>query len=106
MSATLRRVQALVDRGDFRMSAHGYDRMAGDRIPLREVVAGLPAARAIEDYPDHPKGPCVLVLQRDGQGEPVHVVWGIPGGREAPGVLVTAYRPAADRWDQTFMRRQ
>jgi hypothetical protein len=45
-------------------------------------------------------------LQKDRTGAPVHVVWGIPKGYDKPVVLVTAYRPDPERWDETFTRRR
>ena len=106
MSGTLERVKALTVRGDIKISDHGYDELAEDGIVVRDLVRSLTEADLLEDYPDFPKGPCVLVLQQDRDGEPVHVVWGIPRGQKAPAVLVTAYRPDREKWTEDFRRRR
>jgi len=106
MSKTLQRILYLVQRGQVHVSDHGYDEMAEDEILARDVVAGVPAAVLVEDYPDYPKGPCVLVLQKDRGGQPIHAVWGIPRGKTSPAVLVTAYRPDPDRWTDDLRRRK
>jgi hypothetical protein len=106
MSATLGRILQLVAQGEVRISEHGYDELAQDGILAEEVVAGVEEAQVIEDYPDYPKGPCVLVLQKGEKGEPVHAVWGIPRDRDSPAVLVTAYRPEARKWSSDFRNRR
>lgn len=106
MSRTFEQVRTLVGRRDVRISDHGYDELAAEGILVREVLAGVEGAQVLEDYPSYPKGPCVLVLQRDEAGGPIHVVWGIPKGKTSPAVLVTGYRPEPERWTDDYQRRR
>jgi hypothetical protein len=65
MIETLRLIVELIQRGEVRVSAHGYDELAADGILAREVIAGVQAAVVVEDDPTYAKGPCVLVRQFD-----------------------------------------
>lgn len=103
---TLERIRRLVETGEVRISEHGYDEMAEDGILVRDVLAGVADAVLVEDYPAFGKGPSVLVLQVDGIGQPVHVVWGIPRGHSRPAVVITAYRPDPERWHEGFTERR
>lgn len=106
MAETFQRILRLIERGDVRISDHGYDELAADGIFARDALATVAEGTAVEEYPDYPKGSCVLVLQKDADAKPIHVVWGIPKGKTSPAVLVTAYKPDAKRWTADFLRRR
>ncbi len=106
MSEFVEKVCILIRAREVRISEHGYDELADDGLTVKEILSGIHEIVVVEEYPDYPKGPCVLFLQKDRIGAPIHVVWGIPQGYDTPAVLVTAYRPDPSRWDQTFTRRQ
>ena len=103
---TLDTVKQLVRKGEVRVSAHGYDEIAADGIRVRDVIEGVEDAIVVEDYPHYAKGPCVLVLQHDRTRQAIHIVWGIPAGYTSPAVVVTAYRPNRQDWDEGFLRRR
>jgi len=105
-SATFDRVKALVLSREILVSNHGYDELEADDILPRDVFDGIANGSVVEDYPTAAKGPSVLVLQRDREGRPVHVVWGIAAGTERPAVLVTAYRPDLKVWSADFLERR
>ena len=93
-------------RRDVLVSNHGYDELAEDDIFINEIASGISTAVIEDDYPDYHKSPYVSGLQDDGQGQSIHVVWGIPKKASSPAVVVTAYRPDPDRWSEDFLRRK
>jgi len=106
LSKTLENIKALICKAEVRITDHGYDELSSDNLLAREVVDGVSGAVIVEDYPDYPKGSCVLVLQKDREQRPIHVVWGIPKGHSSPAVLITAYRPDPEIWEDDYIRRR
>jgi len=106
MSKTFKIILQLIEQGQILVSDHGYDELAADSIFIKDIVAGVNNGKVVEDYPNYPKGPCVLVFQEDLDGKPIHVVWGIPKGASSPAVIVTAYRPDHRKWSADFRRRK
>ncbi len=96
----------LIQLGQVVISDHGYDELAADGLMVSDIVSTINDSRMIEQYSDYTKGPCILVLQKDRNGKPVHAVWRIPKGKTSPAVLVTAYRPEPKRWEKDFIRRK
>ena len=97
MSNTFDRIKILISNRHILISNHGYEELAEDNIFVRDLIDSIDGSLLIEDYPDYAKGPCVLILQKDRQGNPVHAVWGIPQNAASPAVLITAYRPDPEK---------
>ena len=106
MSKTFEIIKELVSKNEIKISAHGYDEMSEDNIFIKDVIADVDNGIVIENYDKYSKGRCVLVLEKDRDSLPVHVVWGIPKGASSPAVVITAYRPDAKMWTDDFTRRR
>lgn len=103
---TFQRILTLLAGGQVRISEHGYEELAADDITVQDILDNVKAAVIVEEYPDYYKGPCVLVLQQDADGQPIHVLWGIPLHKSTPAVVVTAYRPDPNEWTADFRARK
>ncbi len=53
MTETFERVLALVEQGEVRVSDHGYGELAEHGIFVRDIIAGVRNAVAVEDYPEY-----------------------------------------------------
>jgi len=106
MSKTFVKIIELIKRGEVTISNHGYDELAEDGLLVKEIIVSVKNGKVVEDYPEYHKGPCVLVLQRDRAGNPIHVLWGIAKNTISPAVLVTAYKPDPLIWTNDFMERR
>jgi len=71
-------IKELVAKHEIKVSDHGYDEIVKDGISVKDIIAGVNSGIVVEDYPEYPKGPCVLVLEKDRDTRPIHVVWGVP----------------------------
>jgi hypothetical protein len=105
-SSTFERVCMLIARGAVVISSHGAAELLADNIAVADVLVGVFGAQAIEDYPEHGRGPCALALQRDNTGAPAHMLWGVLKDSPGPAVLITAYRPDPDLWEDGWQTRR
>lgn len=105
MGETFANIKKLVAAREIRISEHASLELEKDDVFLTDLLDSFESASLVEDYPDHGRGPCVLLLHRTRDSRVVHAVWRVPAGYSTPVVLVTAYLSDAERWDEAFMRR-
>jgi len=105
LSKLFREIVALVESGQLKISEHGYDELSDDNIRLQDLLDTIKDSDVIEEYPNYPKGKCIILTQ-DRNRKPVHSLWGVPKGFDLPAVLITAYRPDQKRWDRSNKKRR
>ena len=83
---------------------HAAQRMLERNISAADVLVVLNSGTTVGDYPEDTPFPSRLTLGWVGQ-RPVHVVWATEAGTGRI-VIITAYEPIVEEWDNTFRRRR
>lgn len=79
----------------FRVTQHAQEEMVAESILLAEVLEAISSAHLLENYPEHRRGACCLILGYTGTGRPLHVVC----TTEVPVLIViTVYEPKPPKW--------
>jgi hypothetical protein len=89
-------IRQAVAHGRWALTSHAR-RRAGQRL-IGDVVLVEPLARAevLEDYPNAPRGPSVLVLGYTAAGHAIHAVCAFdPAGTL---LVITVYEPEPPKW--------
>jgi uncharacterized protein DUF4258 len=105
MSKTFEAIKDAIAREAIQVSRHALHELEEDALLLDLVLAATRAGEVIEDYPTDPRGPSCLVCSALGEGLWVHTVWGCDTA-SGIAVLITVYRPTAERWENDFKTRR
>ncbi len=78
-----------------RITQHGQQELVQEAISLDQLLQALRACQILEDYPEHLRGACCLVLGYTEAERPLHVVCtsSLPIL-----VIITVYEPRPPKW--------
>jgi hypothetical protein len=77
-----------------RVTAHAQAEMVEEGITLDEVFEALRSCRVLENYPEHRRSACCLVIGRPA-GRPLHVVCTTA---QPVLIVITVYEPKPPKW--------
>jgi hypothetical protein len=75
--------------------------MVEEDISLEDLIAVLRRARVLENYPDHKRGACCLLLGQTGTGRFLHVVCTTSLD---VAIIITVYEPRPPKWVTPLQR--
>jgi hypothetical protein len=101
-NATLETIRAQAVAEQLRITAHAQQEMVEEDITLDEVLQSIIAACILEDYPEHQRGPCCLLLGETQVGRPLHIVCTTA---QPMLIIITAYEPKPPKWGTPTQRR-
>ena len=101
MSTTIRAIQDLIRKREYRFSDHAIKRMIQRSIEPHEVEEALLRGEIVEDYPEDKYSPSCLIYGKTRAGRHLHVQVSFP----PPVVVVTLYEPDPEEWIGGRIRR-
>lgn len=88
-----------------RITDHADEEAEADQLSFDEIYSSVLHGEVIEDYPTDRPYPSYLVYGRTFGDDPVHTVWAY-NEENRWAVLITVYRPDAQRWIDGRTRRR
>lgn len=88
-----------------RISDHADEEMQNDFFTLDDIFSFVINGEIIENYPGDKPFPSCLIFGMSLQNEPIHSVWGF-NNKNAWAVLITAYRPDSNLWQNFRVRKK
>ncbi len=102
IETALENIRRLAATDALRVTRHAQQEMAEDAVILDDVLAVIRSGEIVENYAEHRRGPCCLLLGYTGEGRPLHVVCTTI---QPVLVLITVYEPQAPKWVTPTQRR-
>ncbi len=87
-----------------RITDHADEEAENDHLSFDEIYFSVLYGEIIENYPKEKPYPRYLIYGESFRGDPIHSVWSyVPSHKLA--ILITVYRPDANRWINWIKRR-
>jgi hypothetical protein len=101
-AAILSRIRSQAAANQLRVTQHAQEEMVAESIRLEEVLEAINSSELLENYPEHRRGACRLLVGCTRTGRALHIVC----TSEAPVlILITVYEPKPPKWVTTTQRR-
>lgn len=66
--AIISRIQGQAASEEVRVTQHAHEEMVAESIVLAEVLEAIGSSQLLENYPEHRRGACCLILGHTGAG--------------------------------------
>jgi hypothetical protein len=103
MAVDLAAVRRKVLRGEYAVSFTHTEKLRQRQIKASDIEQAVANGKIIEDYPDDPRGPSLLLFGM-AKRRPLHIVCGNLDDDEI--LIVTAYEPNEEEWEDDWTTRK
>jgi hypothetical protein len=88
---------------EFRLTLHAHQEMLDENVTVANVREAMSTPEIIENYTEHQRGACCLMLGWTASRRPLHIVC---TSHRSPVVIITVYEPKAPKWVSPRERRK
>ena len=89
------RIRRQAKTGNVRITRHALEEMVEESISFKEALEAIENAKVLENYPEHRRGACCLLMGKTAAERPLHIV---ATTMQPILVIITVYEPKPPRW--------